>query len=271
MKELLSIKEFSEVSGIESSTLRYWDNIGLFSPIERDLENNYRYYSPGQLIAVNFITVMASLGVSLKTISEIESNRNPENIMELIDHQEKLLDMRMRSLRESYSTIHTRRELIKRGLKVDVPKISVMTTPERAIILGPRTKFKKGELFYGPFIDFCNKADELRINLNYPIGGYHDNFETFSKAPGQPDYFYSLDPTGNHRLPAGEYLVGYLYGYYGEFGDLPAKMLAYAKENRLTLSGPLHTVYLHDEICVKDPSRYLVEVCVAVSKSRENE
>ena len=118
MKEFLSIKEFSKLSGIESTTLRYWDDIGLFSPLRRDTENNYRYYTPSQMIAVNFIKILSSLDIPLKTISEIEKVRSPEEIVRLIEQQEKLLDMEMQRLRECYSIIHTRREMINYGIKV---------------------------------------------------------------------------------------------------------------------------------------------------------
>ena len=75
MEKLLSIYEFSKLSGIESSTLRYWDEIGLFPPIERSSENNYRYYSPQQMVAVNFIKVLSSIDVPLKTIRETADSR----------------------------------------------------------------------------------------------------------------------------------------------------------------------------------------------------
>jgi len=68
MKNQLTIKEFSELSGIDASTLRYWDEIGLFSPAHRNTENNYRYYAPTQIIAINFITVLSRLNIPLKTI-----------------------------------------------------------------------------------------------------------------------------------------------------------------------------------------------------------
>ena len=39
----MTIKEFSNITGIKSQTLRYYDQIGLFSPEHRG-ENGYRYY-----------------------------------------------------------------------------------------------------------------------------------------------------------------------------------------------------------------------------------
>ena len=252
------------MSGIESSTLRYWDEIGIFSPIKRNENNNYRYYSPEQIITVNFFTVLSNLNVPLKTMGAMEGDRYPEGIIELIDTQEKFLDDQMRKLREAYSVIHTRRELIKQGLKADESKISVVNLPEKRMVLGPEANFKDGEPFYEPFSEFGDKAPDLRINLNYPIGGLLNSYENFLKSPGEPDHFFSFDPTGNHIIPAGEYLVAYHRGYYGDFGDLTERVDKYVRENNLTLGGPVYCLYLLDEICEKDPSNYLVCVTIPV-------
>ncbi|MDR3085391.1 MAG: MerR family DNA-binding transcriptional regulator [Christensenellaceae bacterium] len=269
MNELLSIREFSKLSGIESTTLRYWDDIGLFSPVRRDPENNYRYYAPSQIIGVNFITVLSSLSIPLKTINGVEEERTPAGIMDLIENQENALDMEMKRLRETYSVIHTRRDLIKIGLSVKEGDIFLKKVEDRPLLFGPPNVFEAGESFYGPFMRFCRQAKDLRINLNYPIGGWHADIESFSKAPGEPECFFSVDPTGNKKREAGEYLVGYFRGYYGELDGVPEKMSAYAREQGLNFAGPVYTIYLLDEVCVKDPSQYLVQICVAVSKKRK--
>jgi DNA-binding transcriptional MerR regulator len=292
MKNYLTIKEFSHLSGIEQTTLRYWDEIGLFSPVMRDPENNYRYYSPEQIIAVNFITVLSSLNIPLKTISAAKDGRTPDGIVRLIEQQEKLLDMEMRRLRECYSIIHARLELIRYGIRlkdgfkaidglrvdgdagidggdyVDEHEVCVLKRDEKAYILGPPNEFAEGEQFYQPFMRFCRNAEELRVNLNYPIGGYHENMEHFLNAPGKPDNFFSLDPTGNRKRQAGEYLIGFSRGYYGEMGDLPGRMAAFAEEHSLTVAGPVYTLYLLDEICMKDPGQYLAQISVAVERKR---
>ncbi len=290
MENLLSIYEFSKLSDVESSTLRYWDEIGLFSPVKRDPENNYRYYSPEQTIAVNFIKVLSSIGIPLKTIREMENNRTPENIVRLIEHQERQLDMEIRRLRQCYSIIHTRRDMINfgkstvdnsriindgkvssadltKGIKVEPGKVFVIRIDDINISVGPRNKFDQEESFYEPFADFCRAAKERRIDLSLPIGGLHDSWDRYAQAPAEPDYFFSVDPAGNDKIPAREYLIGFARGYYGQFGDLPEKMSRYIEENSLVTSGPTYALYLHDEVCVKDPSQYLVEVLVAVSKA----
>ena len=289
MKDYLSVKEFSRLSGIEQTTLRYWDDIGLFSPARRDPDNNYRYYSPQQIIAVNFITVLSELNIPLKVIGELEKERTPQKIVNLIEAQERMLDAEMRRLRDMYSIIHTRRELINYGIRleegfntdggrivddgtpkdggvwIDENEIAILFREERAYILGPRNVWPEDGSFYEPFVNFCGSADDLRVNLNFPIGACHDSMDGFVKAPGQPDYFISLDPSGNRKRAAGKYMIGFCRGYYGSFGDLAEKMMAFAAEKKLRLAGPVYSMYLHDEVCVRDLDRYLVQVSVAVT------
>jgi effector-binding domain-containing protein len=45
---------------------------------------------------------------------------------------------------------------------------------------------------------------------------------------------------------------------------MPAKMAAYAKKNALDITGPVYTIYLHDEICTQDPTKYLAQSCIAL-------
>jgi len=266
MKEFLSVKEFSKLSGIETTTLRYWDEIGLFSPAKRDPENNYRYYSPQQVIAVNFISVLSSLKIPLKAIEELKHERTPENILDLIEYHENILDMEMRRIRESYSIMHTRRELIKLGIRADVTKVELHDLDERMLILGAPNDFVEGEDFIEPFMKFCRSANDLRINLSFPICGYHNDLEYFLTAPGRPNHFCSIDPTGNVKMEAGTYMVGCVRGFYGELEVMPERLMNFASANSLEVSGPVFTIYLHDEICLVDPANYLAAVYVPVKK-----
>jgi len=266
MDDLLSIKEFSKLTGIETSTLRYWDEIGLFSPLKRNPENNYRYYSLVQILALNFITVLTDLDIPLKTVAELRDERNPEKFLNMMDKQEKKMDMEMRSLRHRYSIIHARRELINYGMKVDDRVISVMPRENLSMILWPKNEYEEGDTFIEPLAAFVPKTVEYKINLSFPVGGYHENFDSFQRMPAKPDHFISIDPVGTHVRKEGEYLVGFARGFYADMGDLPERMRAYANEHSLKLMGPVYTLYLHDEICVKDPSKLLAQSCVAITR-----
>ena len=268
MSDTLSIQEFSKIAGIEASTLRYWDDIGIFSPLMRDPENNYRHYSTAQLLALNFVTSLSALDIPLKTIAELRNERDPEGILELLHTLEKEMDMEMRDLRQRYSIVHARRELITMGMRVDESEISVMHLEDREMMVWPRNEYKEGDTFLEPLSSHIAYLADRHINLSFPVAGRHDNMESFRNAPGRPDNFLSIDPIGTFTRKAGNYIVGYARGYYGEVGDLPQRMITYAEENSIRYTGPVYTMYLLDEISTKDPAQYLAKCSVAVDKKR---
>ena len=92
--------------------------------------------------------------------------------------------------------------------------------------------------------------------------------ESFFDAPNRPDHFISVDPIGTFTRKPGEYLVGYTRGDYGELGDLPKRLSDYAAEHSLNITGPVYTLYLLEEICLMEPSQYLAQCCVAISKRK---
>ena len=265
MKEFYSVQEFAKLTGVEASTLRYWDDVGIFSPQKRDPDNNYRYYTLPQILAVNFVSVLSDLNIPLKTIAELRNERDPESLVRIFEKREKQLDMELRTLRERSSIIHARRELINYGLRVDDMQVSVLHREDMRLILWPRNEYQEGDTFLEPLAAFVSQAEELRINLSFPVGGYWDSFQSFKNAPSRPDCFISVDPTGTHIRKKGEYLIGFARGYYGKMDDLPERMESYAKENKLVLSGPLYTLYLHDEVSSHDTSHYLAQTCIAAS------
>ena len=263
----LSIREFSRFTGVNQSTLRYYDEIGLLPPAGRG-ENNYRYYVPFQIMTLNFISVLIELGVPLSTIKKMSAERTPESIIELLSRQEALLDSRLNSLRTAYSIIHTYRDHIQEALLPRDYNVRLEELDEARLILGNANDFKGSDTFYEEFMRFCNESVSCRINLRYPVGGYHIDMKAYLSEPGRPQRFYSLDPFGNYARKKGQYICGYIRGYYGEFGDLPEKMAAFAGERGLTFSGPVYVIYLLDEISTIKTDQYLSKVMAGVTAKK---
>jgi DNA-binding transcriptional MerR regulator len=267
--DLLSIKEFAEFTGITQSALRYYDEIGLFAPVKRG-DNGYRYYSPQQIVTVNLINVLNDLYTTLKEISELEQNRTPESILQLLIKQENKFDSEMRRLQAAYSITHVFRSLIQEGISANEDEITEREADELPIALGPVNDFGDNHIFYETFIRYCQFAKKVRVNLSYPIGGYFETFGDFLGESSQPTRFFSIDPAGQEKKAAGRYLYAYTRGYYGDMGDSAQRLQAYAEEHNLAFSGPLYVIYLHDEISVKDTSRYLAQVSVKVSPKKKH-
>lgn len=263
-QDLLTIKEFSEFTGIKQSVLRHYDEIGLFRPIHRGA-NGYRYYSAPQTIAVNLIHIMKNVGVNLRKIAEIEKVRTPKSILKLLQRQETQMTQDLLRLQKAMSIIQAYSNMIFLGLMADENAISIEQMDELPIVLGPENDFSTG-FFYSSFFNFVKYMEEQKVELLSVVGGYYKDFNTFADAPGQPTNFFIHSASGKDSKKASDYLVGYARGYYGKLGDLPERLKNYAEENNITIEGPVYEMYLHDEISVTDPEQYLIRVSISVKK-----
>ena len=78
---MLSIGDFSKLSRVPVKTLRYYDEIGLFKPLDVDRFTGYRHYSASQLIRLNRILVMKDMGLSLEQIALLlDEDLTPDQI-----------------------------------------------------------------------------------------------------------------------------------------------------------------------------------------------
>ncbi len=68
---MFRIGEFSKLTQIAASQLRFYDEIGLFQPQQIDQYTNYRYYSTAQLPNLHRILALKELGLSLEQIQRL--------------------------------------------------------------------------------------------------------------------------------------------------------------------------------------------------------
>ena len=73
------IGELSTLCNIPQKTLRYYDEIGLFTPDYRDDSTHYRYYSKSQIVNLMIIKTLKQMGFPLKDIRQIISENSTPN------------------------------------------------------------------------------------------------------------------------------------------------------------------------------------------------
>ena len=79
---LYKIGDFSKKTGLSIRTLRYYDEIDLFKPVEIDLFTSYRYYSEKQLEDLNIINDLKDCGFTLEEIKKYWNNFNNDIMLE---------------------------------------------------------------------------------------------------------------------------------------------------------------------------------------------
>ncbi|MDR0822096.1 MAG: MerR family transcriptional regulator [Oscillospiraceae bacterium] len=263
-QELMSIKTFSEFTMIPQSALRYYDTAGLFSPAIRG-ENNYRYYSPQQIITLNQVITLSELKVPLKKIGYMAKNRTPRSTMQLLEKQEDFLETELNRVSERLSVVHTLQNLLQLSLNVDENAIEQIQSDTVSITFAPDNVFGNCPCFYSAFRDACAWFRRSGVNLCYPIGGWWASFREFLAEPSRPDKFFSLDPRGRDEKPAGDYLIAYTRGFYGEMGNLPDRLLTNIASGEPKKPGPVYVIYVQDEVSVPNPNNYLSQATVALA------
>ena len=71
-----SIKDLSEIAGITTRTLRYYDEIDILKPAKIS-DSGYRIYSDNEVDLLQQILFYKELGLDLKTIKDILSSPVP--------------------------------------------------------------------------------------------------------------------------------------------------------------------------------------------------
>ncbi|MDR1800817.1 MAG: MerR family transcriptional regulator [Lachnospiraceae bacterium] len=260
-EKLLSIKKFAKITGIKETTLRYFDEMGLFSPMKKG-DQGYRYYAPTQIITINELRLFKDLSLTLKEMCQITKDKTPEKILQEFVKKEEVVRVELERIRRQHEVLATRIRLMQIGQNEKNISVREAFMDERHYALGPKNDFGLDSKFYDTFMNFCSQADRYHIDLRFPIGGLFDSLENFIAKPSQPDYYFSVDPEGPETKPAGNFLVAYVRGYYGEPGDVAERVQKYIKERHLNTEGPVYMVYVLDEIAESDPDQYLAQVTV---------
>ncbi|MEM9214498.1 MAG: MerR family transcriptional regulator [Cyanobacteria bacterium P01_F01_bin.150] len=95
---MFRIGEFSKIAQVPASQLRYYNEIGLFTPIRSDRETGYRYYSVQQLPKLNRILALKDLGLSLEQVKRlVEDEVSVEEIRGMLTLRKAQIEQTLQS------------------------------------------------------------------------------------------------------------------------------------------------------------------------------
>ena len=71
----LTIQDVSRRSGLSEPTLRYYEEVGLIGPIERDPSSQHRRYREEDLDALQALACLRAMGVGIEDMRTYQANR----------------------------------------------------------------------------------------------------------------------------------------------------------------------------------------------------
>ena len=140
-----TIKEASALSGLPSSTLRYYESIGVIAPVSRGATSGHRAYAEEDLDQIMWVACLAATGMSVANMREYVGNGRlgPAAAAD----QVVLLEQQAHHLRAEAAQLELRQRYV--ALKIGFWQAVQAGDPERADQIGA---------------DARTLADELRRN-----------------------------------------------------------------------------------------------------------
>lgn len=110
-----SIREASRLTGLPSSTLRYYETIGIVRPVQRGETSKHRVYSQSDIDMLDAIACLNATGMKLEDMKTYIANASSENVDAY--EQVALLKAQQEKLEEEERHIKLRREYV--SLKIE--------------------------------------------------------------------------------------------------------------------------------------------------------
>lgn len=113
---MFRIGEFSKIAQVPASLLRYYDDIGLFTPIRSDRDTGYRYYSVEQLSQLNRILALKDLGLALEQIKRLVLEQvSPEEIRGMLSLRKAQIEQTLQAETVRLRAVESRLQQLERG------------------------------------------------------------------------------------------------------------------------------------------------------------
>ncbi|MDD1515250.1 MerR family transcriptional regulator [Priestia megaterium] len=135
MQHKFSIGQMAKLHNIPVKTLRYYDEIGLFTAFEVDEKTGYRYYHLEQFKKLDMIWYLKKMGVPLKEIKKRVEHSTINDFIHVLQEYESKNNEKMKELQEINQHLRKKVEELEKAKEVEkIGKASIQSFPERRII-----------------------------------------------------------------------------------------------------------------------------------------
>ena len=250
-KELFSIGEVAKAAKITRKTILNYEAKGLIVPDKKDGATANRYYTIDTFTQIRTIRIFQDLGLSLDEIHEYFNNSS--DLQPMISRLEKMRD-------ELNLTIEKLKERTqKRGNII------------REITINPQTIYRRTY----KTITIADKTNILRDTALEAMRTHGTDttkrmyFTEFSiNSPDEISYCIAVPPESEGEnivhIPALRAIAFFHHGAYEEIPEARKKLVSYAAENNLKLTGTFRSLFLEGPPQHKDPSKFITQIIAIV-------
>ncbi|WP_232513484.1 MerR family transcriptional regulator [Bacillus paralicheniformis] len=268
------VGEVARLFKLPASTLRYYDEIGLFKPKYTDPETSYRYYGVEQFQVLDTIIFLRKNGFSLKDIQHQLDKRTPETTMDILKKKLEEVRMEICRLQRSVARIENKISTIEEGIKLaGHPALTFQYFPKRPV----------SYLYFDKPVDLIEEGDDIYLKDRETLSSQSiENNGFFTGDIGTIVDMESLKQEGPvkyiglfellHGENSNEYLNEGLYASYPHIGPYEDMRKSYQlvlrqlKEEGYKLEGIPVEISVLDEAVIKESDHFVTLIQIPVTK-----
>lgn len=259
----LTTAQFAKLHEVNKRTLHYYDSIGLFSPNTKK-DNGYRYYDLSQSIAFEYIRMLKELNMSIEEIEAYRKNPTNDSFLKIANSKIKEIDVEIQKLKTIKKILQAKKDSITLCENLQEQTIRIEEYPSESILFVP-IDFDEAdisELFV--YLKDIWSMEQIRMGIGGVISldkVINENFEKYDGlyTPALRD----SSSTKKRIKPKGKYLCGYQKGTWDKLPCMYKKMIDYAKQNNLILTGYAYEIGLN-EFAISDSAEYVTKIMIKI-------
>ncbi len=112
MTAALTIQEVSRRSGLSEPTLRYYEEVGLVGPVDRDARSRHRRYDDADLDVLQALACLRALGMGIEDMRTYQANR-AKGGRAVAAEQRDLLRKHAERIHAEIAALHSRLDYVR--------------------------------------------------------------------------------------------------------------------------------------------------------------
>ena len=250
-KNLFSIGEIANAVGITRKTILGYEAKGLIIPDKKDGSTGNRYYTIDTFTKVRTIRILQNLGLTLDEIREYYSGKT--DLQPMLHRLEKMRDELNLTIEKLKERIHGQDNSVK---EITIDPQTVYCRTYSSISIADKTNLLRDTALEAMKTHGTDTTRRMYFT-EYSI-----------EAPEKIAYCVAV-PTAS----AGEYvkktsaLRAISLFHHGAYEDIPEarkKLILYAKENNIKLTGTFRNLYLEGPPQHKDKSKFITQIIAII-------
>ncbi|MFZ7754977.1 MerR family transcriptional regulator [Bacillus thuringiensis] len=273
LNKRFTIGEMAKMHNIAESTLRYYDEKGIFHPSIVDPQTNYRYYTIDQFSLLDTIKFLRQLNIPLKEIKKYIDERNPTYAINLLEKQQEMMLKKQREIEYALAKMEHRIHLIKKATKAETDRILIKKIPKRkitAIAVAPNTTDDMFDYYIHSLQKNMKQMDDSLFSGDIGVtiskkAFMQKEFQAYSSVFILLDYMpYQVHSSDS--IKAGMFACAYHHGSYEETGETYKKLMEYINQEGYEISGDSIEIGLIDWSVTENPEEQVTEIQIPVMK-----